>query len=160
MPFIMIWYVDGGCRNNGAIDAKGAAAAIRSTRVGNISYTLQLPYNGIPHTNQRAELLAIIIALKESLNLYQTLDFAPFLDVTIHCDSRYAIGCMTQWIQRWSQNGWINSKGRAVVNQDLIREAFDLQNQLLRYGSLKYTWIERAENHIADGACQKILDGM
>ncbi|PIA96149.1 hypothetical protein CB0940_10329 [Cercospora beticola] len=100
MPYTLIWYVDGGCRGNGDYDAIGAAAAVRETKYRKWIYKKKLPYDGTRHTNQRAELLAIIIALKKSLKLYRQLDGTPYLELTIHSDSRYAVDCMTKWTPR------------------------------------------------------------
>jgi len=63
-------------------------------------------------TNQRAELIAIRYALHFCVNVS---------DIKILTDSQYSINCITTWSQRWLQNGWKNSKGEDVSNQDLIQ---------------------------------------
>ncbi|KAM3413765.1 hypothetical protein BST61_g10449 [Cercospora zeina] len=156
----MIWYVDGGCRGNGYPDAVGAAAAVRRTRYKTWTYRRKLPYDGDRHTNQRAELLAIITALKQSLRVYEELGGRPWLDVTIHSDSRYAVSCMKEWVYKWSRNGYINAAGYAVANQDLIREASDLEDELIELGGVTWKWIPRGDNETADSACREILDEM
>jgi ribonuclease HI len=60
-------------------------------------------------TNQQAELSAIIQAVH-------------FLKQRIHIitDSKYAIGCFTEWYVNWLNNGWKNAKGKPIENQSLI----------------------------------------
>ena len=70
---------------------------------------LSEPFTDRP-TSQRAELYAIRRALEVTEGSW-----------TIRTDSRYAIGALTEWCHKWRQNGWRNSKGHPVKNQDLIR---------------------------------------
>lgn len=66
-------------------------------------------------TNQRMELLAIRNALE-----YARLNRHPNERVIIYSDSAYAINCYKQqWYSKWQINGWVNSKGEDVANQDL-----------------------------------------
>lgn len=67
--------------------------------------------NGEKPTNQRAELYAI----KRGLEITEG-------NLVIYSDSMYAIKCMTEWIKDWKRNKWTNSRGDAVVNQDLIKD--------------------------------------
>ena len=61
----MEFYVDGGCRGNGHPGAIGAAAAVRRFRNGAEHVrTRQLETYCYNATNQRAEILAIILALE------------------------------------------------------------------------------------------------
>ena len=60
-------------------------------------------------TNQRMEMTAALEALKSNPG-----------DVTIVSDSRYVVDCFNKnWSKKWLQNGWLNSKGEPVANQDL-----------------------------------------
>ena len=66
-------------------------------------------------TNQRMELLAIRNALE-----FAQKNRHPNENVIIYSDSAYAINCYLQeWYTRWQYNGWVNSKGEDVANQDL-----------------------------------------
>ena len=61
----MNFYVDGACRGNGQPGAIGAAAAKRPYRDSSVSYrTRQLNTDNYRAANQRAEILAIILALE------------------------------------------------------------------------------------------------
>jgi ribonuclease HI len=66
----------------------------------------------MPQTNQRAELAAILRALQLA---------PPDQNVMIITDSTYSINCLTKWKDGWIRNGWKNSKGVSVLNQDLIK---------------------------------------
>ncbi|KAL2068913.1 hypothetical protein VTL71DRAFT_15251 [Oculimacula yallundae] len=158
MVYYMTIYVDGGCRGNGQPGAIGAAAAVFKLRHGRQKiWTVSLPHYP-PPTNQRAEITAIILALEQALEKYDELDSSPYLNVEICSDSRYAIGCMTQWIYRWSSNGWRNAAGNPVANQDLIRRASDLDDRLREEGDVSYIWVPREENTDADRACNEVMD--
>ena len=71
-----------------------------------------VPYN--PATNQIAELYAIYKAI-----IYCTSK--NISKVIIYTDSKYSIGCLSQWCFKWITNGWINSKGQEVKNKALIQ---------------------------------------
>ncbi|KAI0517763.1 ribonuclease H-like domain-containing protein [Xylaria bambusicola] len=159
MVYVMEFYVDGGCRGNGQPWAIGAAACVLKTRSGlSFHRTVELSqYPNLP-TNQRAEIAAIIVALKWALEKYQELDSSPRLDIRIHSDSRYAIGCMNEWIFKWVRNGWMNAAGNEVANRDLIEKASDLDDDVKELGSVEYIWVPRSQNEEADEACNDKLD--
>jgi ribonuclease HI len=98
------------------------------------------------------------MALDHALQRYDDLDGDPWLDVTIHSDSRYAVNCMNEWIDKWANNDWINSAGREVANRDLIEKASILDEQLKEEGEVKYVWIPRSRNELADQYCNDALD--
>ena len=156
----MKMYVDGGCRRNGYSDAIGAAACVIYMRAGRTkTWTRAIPPDENP-TNQRAEITAIILALQQALAKYDRLDNAPYLEVTIYTDSKYAQGCMSTWIYQWSKNGWLNSRGNPVANLDLIQEASNLDDAVRDLGEVEYVWIPRSQNSEADKAANLVMDEM
>jgi ribonuclease HI len=160
MVYIMKIYVDGGCRRNGSSNAIGAASAFHKLRWGRSWYSTQRLGGYRNATNQRAEITAIILGLKMVLARYKKLDLNPYLRVTIHSDSKYAVNCMNDWIYKWSSNGWVNSRGEDVANQDLIREASSLDDDVKELGQVEYVWIPRSENEEADRYCNQEMDEM
>jgi len=68
-------------------------------------------------TNQRTELKACILALNKC-NSEETIN--------IYTDSKYVIGCMTEWINNWIKNDWKKSDGKKIKNLDLIKELYSL----------------------------------
>lgn len=68
-------------------------------------------------TNQRAELKACIEALKKpDLNKY----------INIYTDSKYVIGCMTEWVDSWKSNDWKKKDGSEIKNLKLIKQLYEL----------------------------------
>jgi ribonuclease HI len=105
MVYIMEIYVDGGCRGNGRPDSIGAAAAMFKLRHGRYKGWTKLLPRYPPPTNQRAEITAIILALEQAIEKCACMISDPWVDITIYSDSKYAIGCMTEWIYKWVRNG-------------------------------------------------------
>lgn len=155
-------YADGGCRRNGDVLAIGAAAAVLMPRWGRYTYKTQRLYGSYYEspTNQRAEITAIILGLQLALEKYDELSENPYLDVIIRSDSKYAVQSMNEWIYKWSRNGWTNARGVEVANRDLLEKASALDDELGELGSVKYVWIPRSENQIADKHCNEVLDKM
>lgn len=161
MVYTMKIFVDGACRGNGQPGSIGAAAACFQDRRGNYdTFTEILNTHEYEATNQRAEILAIILALEVALDKYRNMDANPYLDVEIFTDSRYAVGCMTEWAHTWTRNGWRNAAGDPVANQDLIHEALALDSKLKEDGTVQYSWISRSSNQVADRACNDALDSL
>lgn len=105
-------YTDGACRNNGKVGARaGMGVFFGPTSLSNFS----APLRGPKQTNQRAELVAILNAFR----LIEMREEGCRWD--IRTDSQYAINCITQWAARWERNGWVNTKGFPVENQDAIK---------------------------------------
>lgn len=66
-------------------------------------------------THQRAELLALITALKYLQQCSQ--------QSSIFSDSKYAIDALNHhWINKWNHNGWLNTKGNPINDRDLWLE--------------------------------------
>ena len=162
MVYKMVMYVDGGCRNNGYDDAFGASACVQVRRSGHEEiFTKRLPgWKSKRPTSQRAELHAIILALRQAIRERSELDFDPFIQLTIYTDSKYSYGCMTNWSRKWRNNGFINSLGYEVVNRDLIEKALDLEEDILDHGTVLWEWIPRSDNVAADEAANDVMDEM
>ncbi len=105
--------MDGACSNNGR---KGAVAGYGCYFPLN-DYRISRPLlpRTQPQTNQRAELMAAIVALEEFPDRH---DRSVIL--TVRTDSTYCINCARDWVHGWKKNGWKTSKGGNVENSDLI----------------------------------------
>lgn len=62
-----------------------------------------------PATNQRAELMALLEAMRHGIN------------ATIYTDSMYAINCTSVWGPSWKKKGWKRDSGEPLQNLDLIQ---------------------------------------
>lgn len=105
-------YTDGSCKKMGANMTFGGWSFIALRGGERIYETAGSEYGT---TNQRMELLAIRNALEFAQKNRHHNE-----NVIIYSDSAYAINCYTQeWYEKWQYNGWVNSKGEDVANQDL-----------------------------------------
>lgn len=49
--------------------------------------------------------------------------------VRLHSDSAYLVNAFRQrWLDRWQENGWLNSKKQPVENKDLWETLLELAN--------------------------------
>lgn len=104
-------YTDGACSGNPGLGGWGVVLLAKEHRKEMAGGELQT-------TNQRMELAAAIQGLS-------ALKYP--CEVRIFSDSAYLINCFKQrWYERWQKNGWRNSKGDPVENQDLWMELLNL----------------------------------
>ncbi|KAK9346088.1 ribonuclease H-like domain-containing protein, partial [Lipomyces starkeyi] len=106
-------YTDGCALNNGK---SGSLAGVGVYYGPNDSRNISTYLPGERQTNQRAELTAILLAVKEG---------PRFRHIEIRTDSTYSIKCVEEWSIKWRQNGWRNAKGQQVENADLIKQILD-----------------------------------
>ncbi|KAJ7484635.1 ribonuclease H-like domain-containing protein [Mycena latifolia] len=149
---------DGACRGNGQPGSIGGAGVWFSRPYnGSKGWRRQLPQYPTP-TNQRAELAAIVLALELAKERRDGLDTDPYFILTIHTDSKYAIGCLRDWLDKWINNGWRNVRGFEVMNRDLIEEAAELMNDINDGGRVEFVWIPREDNQEADRLANEACD--
>lgn len=105
--FDTVIFCDGACSGN---PGPGGWAAIIATADGRVR---ELGGGDRQTTNNQMELTAAT----EGLRFAETLEG----DVTVYTDSVYVIRGITQWIWGWIKNGWMNSEGKPVLNQEQWR---------------------------------------
>jgi len=106
----IIIYTDGACKNNGSKSAK-AGIGIHFSKRNQIHFDdVSEPFTDKP-TNQRAELSAILRALRNVKELSQK--------IIIYTDSEYSINCIERWFASWVAQNKLDKK----KNIDLIRPA-------------------------------------
>ncbi|XP_055933829.1 ribonuclease H1-like [Argiope bruennichi] len=66
-------------------------------------------------TNNRAEILAAVHALKQAKELGIT-------NIRVCTDSQFLINGITKWIDKWKDNNWKTSTGKPVINKDEFLE--------------------------------------
>ncbi|VDM39147.1 unnamed protein product [Toxocara canis] len=109
---VPVVFTDGACSSNGHQGAKaGIGVFWGDDHPDNVSE----PLASGPPTNNRAELSAVITALK-------TAHEKKLSRIIICTDSNLLIKSMNWWIDTWRKNGWKTANGGDVKNKDLIVE--------------------------------------
>ncbi|KAI1432719.1 ribonuclease H1 [Xylaria sp. CBS 124048] len=147
MVYIMKFHVGGACYSNEDY-AIGAATCELAVRSGKFTL-MQVAGLGqwVKPSKQRADLVAIIMALRWALQRYNELNTAPITSVCIYTGSRYAVNCVNKWIVKWKANNWVNRHGEEVANRDLIEEAALLESKLRQFGSVTYVYAPLNKGH-------------
>ena len=126
-------YTDGSAQPN---PGKGGYGIILIS--GN--YRKELSQGFIKTTNNRMELLAVIVAL-ETLKIENS-------DVILTTDSKYVVDAINkEWLYNWEKN---NFKNR--VNSDLWKRLLPL----LRKHNITFKWIKGHNNHIENENCDRL----
>lgn len=116
-------YTDGACSGNPGPGGWGAILMYGERRK-------ELSGGEKDTTNNRMELTAVIEALRA---LKQ-----PCI-VTIYSDSAYVVNAFDKgWVKGWMKNGWVNSKGQPVENQDLWKTLIrEMERHRVQYVKVK-----------------------
>jgi ribonuclease HI len=115
-------FCDGACRGNGQRGAVAgwAWAFWPGAAAGEPLRWCSAKLDGHPATNQRAELMALLEALRWWL---ASGGGGP---VTVYTDSMYAIQCTSKWGPAWRRKGWKRDSGEPLLNLDLIKPLVEL----------------------------------
>ncbi|HEX3048269.1 MAG TPA: ribonuclease HI [Bacillota bacterium] len=130
-------YTDGACSGNPGPGGWGAILICEGTEK-------EISGQESPTTNQRMELKAAIEALS-------TLKYP--CEVKLYSDSAYLINAFEKkWIPNWLRNGWRNSQGKPVENQDLWRRLLELS------GVHRIEWIKVAghQDNVYNNRCDQL----
>jgi ribonuclease HI len=116
-------YTDGACSGNPGPGGWGAVLMYGGRRK-------ELSGGEKLTTNNRMELVAVIEALRA---LKQPCA------VTVYSDSAYVVnGFNSGWVDGWMRNGWVNSKGQPVENQDLWKTLLgEMKRHRVQYVKVK-----------------------
>lgn len=137
-------YTDGSCDQGSASSAttNGGWAFIVTDQDNAIFFTeSEFEPNT---TNNRTEMLAIIKAV-ESMSSKGFFNIEENL-LIINCDSAYIVNAFEDgWIDKWKKNGWKNSKGEDVVNQDYWNILIEQKGQY----NIKFKKVKRRSNPFA-----------
>jgi ribonuclease HI len=103
----VVIYTDGACKGN---PGPGGWGALLRASDGTEK---ELCGGELGTTNNRMEMMAVIVALK-------TLK-RP-CDVVLHLDSQYVLKGITEWLSGWKARGWKTASKEPVKNVDLWQE--------------------------------------
>jgi ribonuclease HI len=97
-------------------------------------------------TNNRMELRAVIGLLEATAE-------TELLVVLV--DSQYAMNIFTKWLPGWRQKGMRNSRGKPVLNQDLIERV----DALLRGRQVEFKWVRGHDGNALNEAAHELAYG-
>jgi ribonuclease HI len=119
-------FCDGACRGNGTRRAVAGWAWAFWPGVARGEPTASGAARlDAPATNQRAELMALLEALR-----FVQRGGGGGKPVTIYTDSQYTIKCTTVWGPGWKKKGWTRGSGEPLQNLDIIKPLVDLWGTL------------------------------
>ena len=125
-------YTDGACKGNPGVGGWGAIIMQEEKKI-------ELFGGENETTNNRMELMAVIMALKE---------ISSNLELTIYTDSTYVQKGISEWIKNWKVNNWRSSSKKPVKNKDLWIELDEA------VGSRKINW-EWVKGHAGNEGNEK-----
>lgn len=134
-------FTDGGCSPNPG--PGGWAFILRSAADGGGAF--EQAGAVARSTNNRMELMAVIRGL---LHLER-----PSV-VRLVADSEYVVKGLNEWIDGWKARGWVNSRRKPVLNEELWR-ALD---QLRAYHRIQAEWTKGHAGHAENERCDAMVE--
>ena len=112
-------------------------------------HNLSLSLSGEHITNQKAELLACIEAIKKCSSIAQQKGLLKW-SMIIYSDSMYTIKCATEWAPKWEANGWkrkVGGRDQEVLNLKYVQELYKLVNKVnIKFIHVRSHQIEPSKN--------------
>lgn len=148
----MLMFIDGACSNNGQLGARaGCGIRLTSLDISRNGIAHALEYDGItPHTSNRAELRAAVVALG--------LRYWPgegFNNVILACDSEYVVLGACERLNKWIRNGWTTARGTPVQHRDLWEALLAQLREMEGYGLLVQFWLIPRQWNEADSVAKE-----
>lgn len=96
-------------------------------------------------TNNQMEMLAAIKGLQ-----FMLAKGLKGSEVCIVSDSQYVVNGCSQWIVDWKRSGWVNSKGRKIINREFWMQLDTLSSNF----KTRWKWVRghmgNPENEVVD----------
>ena len=141
MQFVTI-YTDGSSRGNPGPGGYGAVLQFRDAE-GTL-HERELSGGFERTTNNRMELLAVIVAL-EALK-------RP-CEVQLHSDSQYVVNAFNQhWVDGWLKRGWKIASKQPVKNVDLWKRLLEAK----RPHKVEFVWVKGHAGHPENERCDAL----
>jgi ribonuclease HI len=119
----LVIYTDGACEPNPGPGGYGVVLVYGGTRK-------ELSGSYVHTTNNRMELLAVIVAL-------EALENPPA--ATLYSDSKYVVDALNQgWARKWSSSDWVRKGAKRIPNSDLWERLLDLDDIY----QVEYKWVK------------------
>ncbi|KAH8661758.1 ribonuclease H-like domain-containing protein [Ilyonectria robusta] len=150
----MAVYTDGACASNGLATPRGGFAFVFNEN-SNGTHARALENKGPTgevqtHTNNRAELRAVIAFLK-----YRVWWGEGWKRIVVITDSEYVGKGATTWLRNWACNNWRTAAGRPTANRDLWEALSEVIGAFAEGGCEISFWVvPRRWNTRADAAAK------
>ena len=111
-----------------SVEIYADGACINTTKIGGwayrIMYSGKLVIKRSGHTENVTNNIMEMAAVLEGLKKYETLEGEyRSCPLYVYTDSAYVANAFNEgWIQKWKDNGWINSQKMPVKNKDIWEE--------------------------------------
>ena len=113
---MLVFYTDGACKGNPGPGGFGVVSLQEALDHNEVLYRYSEQCDNT--TNNREEMKAI-------LHVFKLIDSSKVKDtVLIYSDSAYCVNMINDWIWKWANNDWKNSKKVTVENLDLVLELY------------------------------------
>ncbi|KAJ7172930.1 ribonuclease H-like domain-containing protein, partial [Mycena crocata] len=143
----MMIYTDSACASNGLADPRAGYAFVFNCTPDGTGQVYQ-------HTNNRAELRAVIAALE-----FRSWWGEGWKRIVIVADSEYVGKGATLWMRKWAENGWRTAAGKPVANRDLWEALSEAMGGYASGGCEVSFWVvPRAWNSLADAAAKAAVE--
>ena len=135
-------YTDGSSRGNPG--PGGYGAVLIYVDPAGVEHRKELSAGYRNTTNNRMELLAVIVALEALLR--------P-CEVEVHSDSQYVVNAFNQhWVQGWLRKGWKNSQKQPVKNVDLWKRLLSAMEP----HQVSWHWVKGHAGHELNERCDQL----
>ncbi len=138
----VIIYTDGSARSNPG--RGGYGAVLKYTNPAGKTFTSELSRGYAKTTNNRMELMAVIVAL-EALN-------RP-CEVEVHSDSQYVVNAFNKhWIDGWKKRRWKTANKQPVKNRDLWERLLTAKSK----HEVEFIWVKGHAGHELNERCDEL----
>mgnify|MGYP002626414049 CR=1 FL=1 len=135
-------YTDGAARGNPGNGGYGAV--LLYTDPSGVEHRKELSCGYRRTTNNRMELLAVVVALEALLR--------PCA-VEVHSDSQYVVNAFNQrWVQGWVRRGWKTASKQPVKNVDLWRRLL----AAIEPHQVSWVWVKGHAGHPLNERCDEL----
>lgn len=129
-------YTDGSCLGNPGPGGYGAVLVYGEYKGQNADNYKELSQGYKRTTNNRMELLAVIVALQS---------LTRPCEVELWTDSKYVQQAITKkWLKNWLKNGWKTAAKKPVKNQDLWVQLVPL----IEKHTVQFNWVKGHSGHM------------
>ena len=129
-------YTDGSCLGNPGPGGYGAVLIHGEYKGESADNYKELAQGYKRTTNNRMELLAVIVGLSS---------LTRACSVDLWTDSKYVQQAITQgWLKNWQRNGWKTAAKKPVKNQDLWRKLMPL----IEEHDVDFHWVKGHAGHL------------